>query len=73
MRKRVIEVAADDGRGQPLYFLGFRDRGDSWDCLWTPSRALARWFDADEAETEIRLVMPFVAPQRVVSAQPIAA
>ena len=73
MRKQVIEVASADGSSGPVYFLGFRDRGDRWECLWTPSRVLARWFDADEAETEIRLLVPFVEPQRVVTAQPVAA
>lgn len=70
MRKRVIETVSADGKGTPLYFLGFRDRGQQWECLWTPSRARARWLDPDEAVVEIRLIAPFVEPRRILSDQP---
>jgi hypothetical protein len=73
MRKRVIETVSTDGKGPPLYFLGFRDQGQRWDCIWTASRARARWFDPDEVAVEIRLLAPFVEPRRIVSAQPIVA
>ncbi|TCZ59726.1 hypothetical protein [Roseicella aquatilis] len=72
MRKQVIEVASTDGSEPPLYFLGYGDHIDGWEPLWTPSRAKARWFDADEAEIEIRLLASFLEPRRTVSVQPIA-
>lgn len=72
MRKQVIELASTDGREPPLYLLGYGDRAGDWEPLWTPSRAKARWFDADEAETEMLLLAPFVEPRRIVSVQPIA-
>ncbi|MDO9710607.1 hypothetical protein [Paracraurococcus lichenis] len=73
MAKRVIETVGTDGVTPPLYFLGYRDHGQGWECLWTPSRTRARFFDADEAEIEIRLIAPFVEPRRILSAQPVLA
>jgi len=73
MPKRVIETASTDGLAPPLYFLGYRDQGQKWECAWTPTRARARWFDADEAEVEIQLLAPLVEPQRILSVQPVMA
>lgn len=73
MPKRVIETVRIDGLSPPLYFLGYRDQGERSECVWTPNRARARWFDADEAEIEIDVIAPMVEPERVLSVQPVMA
>lgn len=73
MRKQVIEVTSTDRGEPPLYFLGYGDRLDGWAPLWTPNRAKARWFDADEAATEIRLLAAFLEPRCTASVQTVAA
>ncbi|MBK1660155.1 hypothetical protein [Paracraurococcus ruber] len=73
MPKRVIEAVSLDGLTPPLYFLGYRDKGLRAECVWTPNRARARWFDADEAAVEVELIAPMVEPQRILTVQPIMA
>ena len=70
MGKRVIAAISRDG-APPLYLLGYRDDGTAWACRWTPSRAHARWFDADEAEVEAQLLAPEHAGRRTLSPEPL--
>lgn len=71
MAKQVIQVTGMDGAETPLYLLGYRDEGDAWETVWTQSRFHARWFDAEEAEVEVQLLLAVLEPQQSLSPQPI--
>ncbi len=73
MGKRVIAAIRTDGTLPPLYLLGFRDDGAAWVCRWTLSRAHARWFDAEEAEIEAKMLARHHAGWRVLSPEPVGA
>lgn len=72
MAKRVIAANLPDRSLPPLFLLGFRDDGARWTCRWTHSREYARWFDADEAETEAQLLGPYLSTGRILSAEPVS-
>ena len=73
MGKRVIAAESLDG-GSPLYFAGYEDCGTTWTCRWTDKRAHALWFDALEAEVEVRLLQPYFTRQRwILSPTPLDA
>lgn len=73
MAKQVIQATSTGGGGQPLYLLGYQDDGETWECLWTSSRFHARWFDADEAEAEVQLLLTVFDSEHLISPQPIGA
>ncbi len=73
MGKHVVVAVAPGGAEPPVYLLGFCDVGEAWECRWTASRAHARWFDADEAEVEARLLAHAHAGRLVLSHEPVSA
>ena len=58
MPKRILAALSQDPAEPPLYFLGYEDHGQAGTLRWSRSRNHARWFDADEAEVEARLLAP---------------
>ncbi|TCZ65937.1 hypothetical protein [Roseicella aquatilis] len=67
-RHLIIAVAAR--RAEPLYFFGYRDRGATTECLWTPDRWQALWLDAEEARDEAAL-LGILCPGYRPEAQPV--
>ena len=71
MSKRVIQASGVDPAEPPLYLLGYRDEGDHWEAVWTTSRFHALWFDAEEAEVEVQLLLSVTEPSQRLSPQRI--
>jgi len=71
MSKRVIQATSADPAEPPLYLLGYRDEGESWEAVWTKSQFHALWFDAEEAEIEVQLLISVLEPSQHLSPQRI--
>ncbi|MCB4820480.1 hypothetical protein [Roseicella aerolata] len=67
---RHLIVAVDVETAEHRYFLGYRDRGEASECLWTTDRWQALWLDADEAGTEAEL-LALLCPSQLLHAQPV--
>ncbi len=71
--KRVIAAISQNPADPVYYFAGYHDQGEASECRWTLSRDHARWFDADEAEVEAKLLAPRHAGERILSPEPLGA
>jgi hypothetical protein len=52
--------------GQPRYFLGYEDRGDTTECVWTLDFWKALRIDADEAKVEASLLGKFYSSRKLI-------
>jgi hypothetical protein len=70
MSKHVI-VVVNLQPEQPRYFLGYKDRGNTSECLWTPEPWMALWTEAEEAKIEA-LLLAELCPSYAVIAWPLS-
>ncbi len=70
MSKHVI-VVVNLRQDQPRYFLGYKDQGDSCECLWTAEPWRALWIEAEEAKVEA-LLLAELCPSYTVIAWPLS-
>ena len=66
MSKHVI-VVVNLQRDEPRYFLGYRDRGATSECLWTAEPWLALWIEPAEAKVEAQLLAELCPSYEVIS------